>query len=243
MNPINQPAICFENVFFTSNKQQILENISGKIAEAKITAFVGPSGAGKSTLLKMCNRLISQTSGKIEVFNQPIEQFNPIELRREVGISLQSAPMINGTVFDNLNLPKKLQQATLSTRDAITILKDVGLDETFLKKDAKNLSGGQKQRVSIARTLINKSKILLLDEITSALDPTATKEIEQLILSLNKKYNVTIILVTHNIEQAIAISDEIWVLMNGSLIEICASNQLKNSSNPQIQQFLSGVLK
>ncbi len=243
MNPINQPAICFENVFFTSNKQQILENISGKIAEAKITAFVGPSGAGKSTLLKMCNRLISQTSGKIEVFNQPIEQFNPIELRREVGISLQSVPMINGTVFDNLNLPKKLQQATLSTRDAITILKDVGLDETFLKKDAKNLSGGQKQRVSIARTLINKSKILLLDEITSALDPTATKEIEQLILSLNKKYNVTIILVTHNIEQAIAISDEIWVLMNGSLIEICASNQLKNSSNPQIQQFLSGVLK
>ncbi|GEK30571.1 putative ABC transporter ATP-binding protein YjkB [Kurthia zopfii] len=243
MNPINQPAICFENVYFTSNKQQILENISGKIAEAKITAFVGPSGAGKSTLLKMCNRLISQTSGKIEVFNQPIEQFNPIELRREVGISLQSAPMINGTVFDNLNLPKKLQQATLSTRDAITILKDVGLDETFLKKDAKNLSGGQKQRVSIARTLINKSKILLLDEITSALDPTATKEIEQLILSLNKKYNVTIILVTHNIEQAIAISDEIWVLMNGSLIEICASNQLKNSSNPQIQQFLSGVLK
>lgn len=243
MNPINQPAICFENVYFTSNKQQILENISGKIAEAKITAFVGPSGAGKSTLLKMCNRLISQTSGKIEVFNRPIEQFNPIELRREVGISLQSAPMINGTVFDNLNLPKKLQQATLSTRDAITILKDVGLDETFLKKDAKNLSGGQKQRVSIARTLINKSKILLLDEITSALDPTATKEIEQLILSLNKKYNVTIILVTHNIEQAIAISDEIWVLMNGSLIEICASNQLKNSSNPQIQQFLSGVLK
>lgn len=243
MNPINQPAICFENVYFTSNKQQILENISGKIAEAKITAFVGPSGAGKSTLLKMCNRLISQTSGKIEVFNQPIEQFNPIELRREVGISLQSVPMINGTVFDNLNLPKKLQQATLSTRDAITILKDVGLDETFLKKDAKNLSGGQKQRVSIARTLINKSKILLLDEITSALDPTATKEIEQLILSLNKKYNVTIILVTHNIEQAIAISDEIWVLMNGSLIEICASNQLKNSSNPQIQQFLSGVLK
>lgn len=243
MNPINQPAICFENVYFTSNKQQILENISGKIAKAKITAFVGPSGAGKSTLLKMCNRLISQTSGKIEVFNQPIEQFNPIELRREVGISLQSAPMINGTVFDNLNLPKKLQQATLSTRDAITILKDVGLDETFLKKDAKNLSGGQKQRVSIARTLINKSKILLLDEITSALDPTATKEIEQLILSLNKKYNVTIILVTHNIEQAIAISDEVWVLMNGSLIEICASNQLKNSSNPQIQQFLSGVLK
>lgn len=243
MNPINQPAICFENVYFTSNKQQILENISGKIAEAKITAFVGPSGAGKSTLLKMCNRLISQTSGKIEVFNRPIEQFNPIELRREVGISLQSAPMINGTVFDNLNLPKKLQQATLSTRDAITILKDVGLDETFLKKDAKNLSGGQKQRVSIARTLINKSKILLLDEITSALDPTATKEIEQLILSLNKKYNVTIILVTHNIEQAIAISDEVWVLMNGSLIEICASNQLKNSSNPQIQQFLSGVLK
>lgn len=243
MNQSNQPAICFENVYFTSNEQQILKNISGHVKEAKITAFVGPSGAGKSTLLKMCNRLISQTSGKIEVFNQPIEQYNPIELRREIGIALQSAPMINGTVFDNLNLPKKLQQATLSAHDAITILKDVGLDETFLKKDAKNLSGGQKQRVSIARTLINKSKILLLDEITSALDPTATKEIEQLIMSLNKKYKVTIILVTHNIEQAISISDEIWVLIDGSLKEVCVSDQLEDSSDEEVQQFLRGVLR
>lgn len=243
MNQLNQPAICFENVFFTSNEQQILTNISGHVKEGKITAFIGPSGAGKSTLLKMCNRLISQTSGKIEVFNQPIEQYNPIELRREIGIALQSAPMINGTVFDNLNLPKKLQHATLSAHDAITILKDVGLDETFLKKDAKILSGGQKQRVSIARTLINKSKILLLDEITSALDLTATKEIEQLITSLNKKYKVTIILVTHNIEQAISISDEIWVLMDGSLKEVCANDQLENSPNEEVQQFLRGVLR
>ena len=95
----------------------------------------------------------------------------PVELRRKVGIALQSAPMIKGTVFQNLALPLELQGKKLTEKDASEILDDVGLGQSFLHRKTDDLSGGQRQKVSIARTLINRSKILLLDEITSALDP------------------------------------------------------------------------
>ncbi|MEG0381123.1 MAG: ATP-binding cassette domain-containing protein, partial [Kurthia sp.] len=200
MTSLYDPAIHFQDVSLTIHQNPIIKNVTGFIPRARITTFIGPSGAGKSTLLKLCNQLLSQTSGNILIDGKPVEQFNPIELRRYVGMALQSAPMIKGTVYDNLQLPKKLQNQTLSIEEANSILVDVGLDETFLKKDASDLSGGQQQRVSIARTLINRSKILLLDEITSALDQTAVKEIEELIQKINEQHGVTVIWITHNLQ-------------------------------------------
>lgn len=234
-------AIRFKNVTLSLQHIKILHNISGTIPKGQITTFVGPSGAGKTTLLKLCNQLISQTSGQIFIEEQLIENYNPIKLRQQVGIALQSAPMIRGSVYDNLKLPRELQNSMLSIEEATSILTDVGLDETFLKKDANKLSGGQKQRVSIARTLINHSEILLLDEITSALDLAATKEIEELILHINKKYKVTIIWITHNLQQAAKIGDYMWVLKEGQLLGEGNYETLKTSSNNQIQQFFMGV--
>lgn len=234
-------AIRFENVTLTLQNNRIIHEISGIIPKGQITTFVGPSGAGKTTILKLCNQLISQTSGEIFIEELPIENYNPVKLRQQVGIALQSAPMIHGTVYDNLKLPRELQKSILSIEEATSILNDVGLDETFLKKDAKKLSGGQKQRVSIARTLINHSKILLLDEITSALDPVATKEVEDLILHINKKYKVTIIWITHNLQQATKIGDYMWVLKAGELLGEGTYEQLQATANSQIQQFFMGV--
>lgn len=241
MKKQHEVAITFDQVCYTIDSLSILTNITGNFYKGKITTLVGPSGAGKTTLLKMCNGLLSPSSGTITIENKPIQSYEPTALRRLVGIALQSAPAIRGTVYENISLPLTLQNQTLSKENAISFLEDVGLDESFLLKHATELSGGQRQKVSIARTLVNQSNILLLDEITSALDPTSVHDIEELILKINKKYNVTMIWITHNIEQAQKIGDYTWVMMNGELIESGKSSLLTDSSNAQIQRFVEGV--
>lgn len=241
MNSLNEVAISFHNVCYEIDHLSILNNINGEFYKGKITTLVGPSGAGKSTLLKMCNGLISPTTGDILIEDKHIDSYEPTTLRKSVGIALQSAPIIRGTVFHNLSLPYTLQHKSLLESDAISFLEDVGLDHTFLQRQAEDLSGGQKQKVSIARSLLNRPKILLLDEITSALDPTSVYEIEQLILKINQKYGVTIIWITHNIEQAKRIGNFTWIMMEGKLLETGESTILSTSTNGRIQQFVSGV--
>lgn len=240
MTQQNEEAIKFENVCYEIDHLSILNNISGVFYKGKITTIVGPSGAGKTTVLKMCNGLISPTTGEIFIHQQPIKSYTPNILRREVGIALQSAPIIRGSVYDNLSLPRTLQNKKLSKEEAVAFLEDVGLNSNLLFRQATDLSGGQRQKVSIARTLINQPKILLLDEITSSLDPTSVHEVEELILKINEKYNVTMIWITHNIEQAKHIGTYTWVMMNGQLIEQGESSLLVNTSNKKIQYFARG---
>lgn len=235
-------SIQLQNVSFQRGETFILNSISGSIYQGKITALVGPSGAGKTTLLKLCNGLISPTSGEILIENQSITAFEPTSLRRQVGIVLQNTPIIRGSVYDNLFLPLKLQKRNLLKEDAISMLNVVGLDESFLKRDASDLSGGQKQKLAIARTLINRSKILLLDEITSALDPVSKNEIEQLIIKINKTYGVTIVWITHNLQQAKELGDFIWVMMDGQLVENGDHTVLDSTKNLNVQQFIEGKL-
>ena len=240
MSHSTDSALHFHNVDYSVDDVPILKGITGSFPKGKITTLVGPSGAGKTTLLKMCNGLISPTAGEIFIQTKPISSYDPIDLRRQVGIALQSAPMIKGTVFQNLALPLELQNKKLAEQEAIGILEDVGLEQSFLYRKTDDLSGGQRQKVSIARTLINQSKILLLDEITSALDRTSLHEIEQLIVNINRKYGTTIIWITHNLEQAISIGDFTWVLKEGEVIETGDSDLLKSPTNALVKQFVRG---
>ncbi len=240
MSSLYEPALHFNEVDFSVNDVHILKKITGSFPKGKITTLVGPSGAGKTTLLKLCNGLISPTSGDIFIHDKPISTYEPVELRRHVGIALQSAPMIKGTVYHNLALPLELQGKKLAEQDAITILEDVGLDKLYLHRKTNDLSGGQRQKVSIARTLINKSEILLLDEITSALDRSSLHEIEELIVKINQKYGTTIIWITHNLKQALAIGDYTWVIMAGEVIETGESDLLKSPTNELVKQFVEG---
>lgn len=241
MTTIYEPAIHLQQMSFSVKDKAILKSITGSFPKGKITTLVGPSGAGKTTLLKMCNGLLSPTDGLILIDNQTITTYEPTTLRKHVGIALQAAPMIAGTVFDNLALPLALQGKKLTQQDAIQYLLDVGLDASFLHRGTNELSGGQRQKVSIARTLINQSSILLLDEITSALDRQSVQDIEALIVSLNKKYNVTIIWITHNLQQALTIGHYTWVMMEGELIETGESSLLKAPTNPRVAEFVQGV--
>ena len=240
MSNLYEPALHFNNVDYSIGDIHILKNVTGSFPKGKITTLVGPSGAGKTTLLKLCNGLISPTSGEIYIHDKSISAYEPVELRRHVGIALQSAPMIKGTIYHNLALPLELQGKKLPEQDAVEILDDVGLDKLFLHRKIDELSGGQRQKVSIARTLINKSEILLLDEITSSLDRSSLTEIEELIAKINRKYGTTIIWITHNLEQALSIGDYTWVVMEGQIIETCESSLLKSSTNKLVKQFVEG---
>jgi putative ABC transport system ATP-binding protein len=234
------PAIHFQQVHYSVEDVHILKEITGSFPEGRITTLVGPSGAGKSTLLKLCNALLSPDSGQIFIKNKNINSYEPVQLRRLVGIALQSAPMIRGTVMYNMKLPMELQGRTLPEQEAAELLDDVGLGADFLHRSTKDLSGGQRQKVSIARTLVNQPQILLLDEITSSLDRTSTQEIEELIVKINRKYKVTIIWITHNLQQAIQVGDYTWVMMDGEVVETGESELLQSPENEKVQRFVKG---
>ncbi|MCM3585238.1 phosphate ABC transporter ATP-binding protein [Mesobacillus maritimus] len=240
MNEHYKPAIHFHQVQYSVENLHILKNVTGSFPEGRITTLVGPSGAGKSTLLKLCNGLLSADSGDIFIQDKNINEYEPVELRRKVGIALQSAPMVRGTIFQNLSLPMSLQGKTLSEAEAADLLEDVGLKKELLHRNTQDLSGGQRQKVSIARTLVNRPPILLLDEITSSLDRTSTQDIEELIVKINRKYGTTMIWITHNLKQAIDVGDYTWVMMEGEVVETGESELLKTPENERVQRFVKG---
>lgn len=240
MDNHTQSAIEFKNVSYSVEDTHILKNITGAFPKGRITTLVGPSGAGKSSLLKLCNGLASPNDGEIFIDGEPISSFEPAKLRRHVGIALQNAPMIKGSVYDNLSLPLRLQNKQLAEEDAISFLKRVGLEAEFLHHDSADLSGGQRQKVSIMRTLINRSKILLLDEITSALDVNSAKEMEELILKINEDLQVTIVWITHDLDQAKKVGDFTWVLIDGELVEAGPAGLLDHPANEQVRRFVTG---
>ncbi|GKW46450.1 phosphate ABC transporter ATP-binding protein [Planococcus sp. NCCP-2050] len=238
-----KPAIHFKHVDYSIGNLNILKDITGSFPAGKITTLVGPSGAGKTTLLKLCNGLLSPKSGEIYINGVSIQQYEPVELRQTVGIALQSAPMIDGSVYDNLNLPLALKNEKLEESRALSLLEDVGLEKELLKRNVKDLSGGQRQKVSIARTLVNRPQILLLDEITSSLDRTSLKEIEELVVKINRKYKAAIIWITHNLQQALEIGDFTWVMMDGEVVETGESELLEDPHNEKVKVFVKGEVK
>lgn len=236
-------AIRLERVHFSVDGLHIIKNITGSFPEGEITTIVGPSGSGKTTLFRLCNGLKSPTSGQIFIYGEPIDSFHPVELRRTVGTALQKAPMISGTVRENLELPFTLQGKSLPEEVMHELLEDVGLDTDFLNYESKDLSGGQRQKLSIARTLVNRPKILLLDEITSSLDRVSQQDIEELIVEINRKYKVTIIWITHNLKQALDVGTYTWVLMDGELVESGKSELLNNPQSDKVRRFLKGEVE
>ncbi|WP_449354371.1 ABC transporter ATP-binding protein [Virgibacillus natechei] len=236
-------ALQFEDVNYSADGLHILRDITGYFPEGKITTVVGPSGAGKTTLFRLCNGLKSPNAGEIYMKDKKIEDYEPVELRRNVGIALQSATMLSGSVQKNLAMPLTLQGEQLSDVQAQELMRIVGLDVSFLRKNSKDLSGGQRQKLSIARTLVNQPGILLLDEITSSLDRVSLQDIEALIQQINQKYGTTIIWITHNLQQARTIGEFTWVMMDGKVMESGKSDLLDNPENMQVKRFVKGELE
>ena len=225
MNIINA-----QNLELWYGENKALKDISISIPEKSITAFIGPSGCGKSTFLKTLNRMNDlipsvKIKGTVEYAGKNI--FDPSvdvnELRREVGMVFQKPNPFPMSIYDNIAYGPRTHGITSKAKlDEIVekALKDAAIwDEVKdrLKKNALGLSGGQQQRLCIARALAVEPKVLLMDEPTSALDPISTSRIEELAQELKEKY--TIVIVTHNMQQAVRISDYTAFFLLGELVE------------------------
>lgn len=215
----------------------VLKGISGRIEKGTICTIIGPSGSGKSTILSVCNLLNTPDKGEVYIQGKEVRQWKIQDLRRQVGIAFQSAPMLQGTALENLALPAKLQGRAL--KDPVKYMEYVGLAKDLLHRPAKELSGGQRQRLSLARTLVNKPSVLLLDEVTSALDSISAREVEELILRINQEQNTTILWVTHNLSQAERVGHQTWLVIDGNLIEAAQTKLFFHEpKQDQTRQFL-----
>ncbi|WP_042835458.1 ABC transporter ATP-binding protein [Thermoanaerobacter ethanolicus] len=232
----------FKEVSYSSFGKEILKNISVKFEGGAIHTIVGPSGAGKSTLIKLINRLIDPTHGSILIDGVDVKTIDVIDLRRRIGMVFQQPHLFEGTVKENIEYGPMLKgEKNINVEYYLSI---AGLNSEYATRDVKSLSGGEQQRVSIARTLANNPETLLLDEPTSALDPTSTEIVEKLIFNLKEKMNLTIIWITHNMEQAKRIGDYTVLLNKGQLIEYAKTYDFfTNPQNEITKLFIQGKLK
>ena len=223
-------------VFDGKDKVEALNDVSLEIEKGDIYGIIGYSGAGKSTLVRMINALEVPTSGKVYVGEQCLGDLSEKELRttrKKIGMIFQQFNLLNSkTIYNNVAVPLKLNGISKADIDKRVdeLLTFVGLAD---RKNAypDQLSGGQKQRVGIARALANNPSILLCDEATSALDPKTTESILDLLKEINEKLNVTIIVITHEMNvirhicNKVAVMDYGKVVENGSVVEVFTNPQ------------------
>lgn len=233
-------------------KSQALKNINMEIFEKSITALIGPSGCGKSTFLKTLNRMNDlipdvRITGEVSyagknIYNRSIDVN---ELRKNIGMVFQKPNPFPMSIYDNIaygprthGIRSKAKLDELVERS----LRDAAIWEEVkdrLKKNALGLSGGQQQRLCIARALAVEPQILLMDEPTSALDPISTSHIEELAMKLKEKY--TIVIVTHNMQQAVRISDNTAFFLLGDLIEFSETEALfSQPKDKRTEDYITG---
>lgn len=226
------------NKYYGNTK--ILSDVNIHMQKGEIFGIIGHSGAGKSTLLRCINRLETYEDGSILVEDKEVKDLSENELRflrKDLGMIFQHFSLLERkTVFENVALPLecfKYSKEEINKR-VDELLKLVGIDDKKNQKP-RNLSGGQKQRVAIARALALNPKVLLCDEATSALDPNTTKSILNLLQDINKKLNITIIMVTHQMEVIKQICSRVAIMEGGKVLEIGDTEELflQNSKNLQ----------
>lgn len=238
------------NLWF--GRKQVLENIDLDILENSVTAIMGPSGCGKSTLIRVLNRMNDiilgcRITGSVLLDDEDI--YSPstdvVRLRTRVGMVFQKPNPFPKSVYDNVAFGPRIQRRTSKEEmDSIVedSLKGAALwDEVKdrLNDSALDLSGGQQQRLCIARALAVKPEVILMDEPCSALDPSATAKIEQLMAELKKKYTVAI--VTHNMQQAARVSDYTAFLYVGKLVEYGLTDEIfENPKNKLTENYITG---
>lgn len=224
-----------------------LKGINLEVSKGEIFGIIGSSGAGKSTLVRCINGIEPFNSGSLVVDGQDLSTLTKTELnklRNEIGFVFQNFNLMTSlTVFENIALPLKINkksQDEINLR-VLELLEIVGLSD---KKDVyiKDLSGGQKQRVGIARSLALNPKVLLCDEATSALDPNTTEQILDLILDINKKFKITVVIITHEMEVVRRTCDRVAVMSHGEVVETGRVIDIfANATHVQTKELIKNV--
>jgi len=252
---MTDPVFSIRNLDFYYGKSKALANISLEVLPRQVTALIGPSGCGKSTFLRCLNRMndtISGTrvEGKITLNGEDIyaEDMDVVELRQRVGMVFQKPNPFPQSIYNNVAFgPRVLGTAGNKASLEETIersLRQAALwDEVkdILSENAMGLSLGQQQRLCIARVVAVQPEVILMDESTSALDPIATLQVEELIADLKKDY--TVVIVTHNMQQAGRVSDMTGLFWLGELVEFSPTNEMFTRPKQELTEaYITGKM-
>lgn len=241
-------AISVQGVEKSFEGYNVLHGVSFDIYKGEIFVIMGGSGSGKSTLLRIMTGALPPTSGKILFGDKDIAALKGLEaekVKRRFGMSFQSAALLDFlTVKENVSLP--LREHTKLDDKVIDIIARMKLGlvglQGFEDYYPSMLSGGMKKRVGVARAIAMDPEVVFYDEPTAGLDPVVCAIVDQLILDLAKKLNLTSIVVTHNMESVFRIADRIAMVYRGKLIEVGTREQIQNSNNPYVKQFIKGEI-
>ncbi|MDJ0338817.1 ATP-binding cassette domain-containing protein [Cryobacterium sp. PH31-O1] len=198
-----------------------VDDFSLVLPSHKTTVFVGTSGSGKTTLLRMINRMVDPTSGSIDIDGADIGTLDPVKLRRSIGYVMQNSGLLpHRKVVDNVaTVPMLRGMSRKKARDeALQLLDTVGLDRSLAERYPSQLSGGQQQRVGVARGLAVNPNILLMDEPFGAVDPIVRAELQQELLRLQHELGKTVVFVTHDIDEAFLLGDQVVILRTGGKV-------------------------
>jgi putative ABC transport system ATP-binding protein len=238
------PAFSLRQVQQIRGNVHTLRDIDLDIPDGRVVAVVGPSGAGKTSLIRLLNRLDDPVSGSVAYRGAPIDSIRVRELRRRVGFVFQAPVMFAGTVADNLMLARDLAHEVTGTPTRAAPAPDdalrlAGVDPALASRDAQSLSGGERQRVSIARALMTSPDALLLDEPTSALDPEVADHIMATIRTLADTMHLAVVMVSHRLEEARAVSTHTVFMEGGRVIESGPTEAMFTApSEPRTRDYL-----
>jgi osmoprotectant transport system ATP-binding protein len=255
LHPMNPKALTtsenlieFRDVFFSVHRgatREIISGVSLAVPHGETLVLLGRSGSGKTTLLKLINGMLAPTRGEVLVQQRRTADWNPIELRRSIGYVIQDAGLFpHFTVAENVGLVPRLEKWE-NTRIAARVeelLQLVGLDPAeFAKRLPRELSGGQRQRVGVARALAANPPILLMDEPFGALDPVTRTEIKREFSALARRLSKTIVLVTHDLREALDLASRIILLETGHIVASGSPQMFIEIDHPEVRAFAASL--
>jgi osmoprotectant transport system ATP-binding protein len=239
-------AIAFHQVGLTTPEGRvILDHIDLEVPGGSITALLGRSGSGKTTLLRMVNRLVEPTQGRVTVDSKATTDWDPIALRRSIGYVIQETGLFphfdaERNIGAVLEIEGRSRQQT--TERARQLFTQVGLDyATFAGRLPYQLSGGQRQRVGLGRALAAEPKLLLMDEPFGALDPLTRAEMQDMLRALLQRLDMTVMLVTHDLNEALYLASRIVLLEGGKVVANLPVEEFVKSQDPAVQSYVRAV--
>ena len=244
--PTPEPTIEFRHAGYiipAKHERCILNDISIRIAEGEVVSIIGRSGSGKTSLLKLINRIHRHTSGDILVGGKSVSAWDVIRLRRGIGYVVQETGLFpHLTVRENVCVVPELEQwpKDRSRHRFQEVMALVGLNPNeYAERFPRELSGGQRQRVGVARALAADPKILLMDEPFGALDPITRAELQQVFLDLSRRVSKTILLVTHDLREALLLGTRAVLLDRGCVVASAAPEDFLKLDQPAVREFIA----